>query len=117
MVWRGRSPEGLWVEVDRDPAGHWVVTVSKAVRSRRYLLREALHEAAGPAVSLDWLDELARTLEMPAISKSAPLEPPANRASSTLESRGPSSARVAPAARPRGSLPPTGRGNPHRPSS
>jgi hypothetical protein len=62
MVWRGTSPEGLLVEVERDASGRWVVTVAKAIRSRRHELDLALSEAAGLTIATAWLDELAETI-------------------------------------------------------
>jgi hypothetical protein len=72
VVWRGSTPSGMDLVVERDTAdGRWVVTVAGCSRGRRPTLPDALYDAAGGTVGREWLDGLARHLEATTVGTSA----------------------------------------------
>ena len=62
IVWRGQTPDGYSLLIERESTGHWTATVAAAVRSRSTSLEIALIEAAGPKTPRAWARNLADRL-------------------------------------------------------
>jgi hypothetical protein len=58
LVWRGTTPSGYSLVIERDDRNRWIATVAQASRSRNYSLHAALLEAGGAAIPRPWADRL-----------------------------------------------------------
>jgi len=64
VVWRGHTPDGHSLIIEREPTGHWTSTVAAAIRSRNTSLETTIIEAAGPTTPRTWASNLAATLAL-----------------------------------------------------
>ena len=62
LIWKGTTPGGYPLVLERDERNRWIATVAAASRSRNYSLEAALLEAAGTSVSRQWATRLAATI-------------------------------------------------------
>ena len=71
--WRGKTPDGHPLLVERDERQRWVVTVVDAVRSRGHSLEAALFEAGGASVSAAWASRVAAAITAASPQPRSPL--------------------------------------------
>jgi hypothetical protein len=61
-IWRGQTPEGYSLVVERDERGRWVATVAAVSCSRNASLEAVLLEAAGSAAPRRWAKLLSAAI-------------------------------------------------------
>ena len=73
LIWRGETPDGYSLIIEREATGHWTAIVAAALRSRNTSLEAAINEVAGPTAPRAWATTLAA-----ALGKSRPCDEPAH---------------------------------------
>jgi len=59
VVWRGTTPRGLPLVIERDTADHWIATVAGTMRSRNQSAAIAVAEASGLRARAPWVRWIA----------------------------------------------------------